>query len=269
MPLYWFSLSFLQEINVTNAITVFIILHLIVYPSSNGYNSFMDRDEESIGGIKNPLQPTIQLFYVTVLLDVIAIVASLFISITFAIAIIIYITCSRLYSYRGIRLKKYAVAGYLLVILNQGALTFFMVYHGAGNNVANSAPLHGLFAATFLIGGFYPITQIYQHVSDANDGVQTLSMKLGKKRTMVFCAVMYVVAFSVLAHYYFSQQQVRSFLVLQIFFIPVLVFFISWAVRIFKNEGAANFKSTMQMNWLASTCTSLAFLTLILLKNVG
>jgi hypothetical protein len=33
---------------------IFIILHLLVYPASNGYNSYMDRDETPIGGLKNP-----------------------------------------------------------------------------------------------------------------------------------------------------------------------------------------------------------------------
>ena len=269
MPLYWFSLSFINHINLTNAILVFIILHLLVYPSSNGYNSYMDKDEEPIGGVKNPLQPTRQLFLVTIILDLLAIVSAFYISTWFALSIIVYITCSRLYSYRGIRLKQYPITGYAVVILNQGALTFFMIYHGASDDAATNVPLHGLLAATFLIGGFYPITQIYQHTSDAKDGVKTISMMLGKKGTMVFCAIMYLIAFSVLGHYYLVRDHVRSFLILQIFFIPVLVFFIRWAARIWKEEGAADFKNTMQMNWLASTCTSLAFITLILLQQLG
>jgi 1,4-dihydroxy-2-naphthoate octaprenyltransferase len=144
-----------------------------------------------------------------------------------------------------------------------------MVFHGAGNDASINVPIHGLLAATFLIGGIYPITQIYQHASDAKDGVQTLSIKLGKKGTMLFCVIMYLIAFSILAHYYLVHDHVYFFIILQIFFIPVLVFFVRWAARIWKDESAANFKNTMQTNWLASTCTSLAFLTIILLKQLG
>jgi 1,4-dihydroxy-2-naphthoate octaprenyltransferase len=269
MPLYWFSLSFVNQINFTNAVIAFIILHLLVYPSSNGYNSYMDKDEDSIGGVENPMQPTKQLFLVTVVLDLVAIAFAFYISIWFALSIIIYVTFSRLYSYRGVRLKQYPLIGYAVVILNQGALTFFMIYHGASYDAATNVPVHGLLAATFLIGGFYPITQIYQHTSDAKDGVHTISMLLGKKGTMLFCAIMYLIAFSILLHYYLVQDHVRSFIILQIFFIPVLVFFIRWTSRIWKEESAADFKHTMQMNWLASTCTSSAFLTLILLQQVG
>jgi 1,4-dihydroxy-2-naphthoate octaprenyltransferase len=225
----------------------------------------MDRDEEAIGGIKNPMLPTRQLYTVTIVMDVIAVALSLLISVWFTVAISIYIICSRLYSYRGIRLKQYPIIGYLIVLLNQGALTFYMIYLGVSLK-ETPLPMHGIFAAAFLIGGFYPITQIYQHTSDAKDKVTTISMLLGKRGTMVFCAIMYLIAFALLWHYYFLQQQLQSFIVLQIFFIPVLVFFVRWAVLIWKDESRADFKHTMQMNWIASTCTSLAFITLILQK---
>lgn len=52
MPVFWLSLSQVKNIHTGNTIFVFIILHLLVYPASNGYNSYMDKDTSSIGGIK-------------------------------------------------------------------------------------------------------------------------------------------------------------------------------------------------------------------------
>lgn len=269
MPVFWFSLSFVPEINWLNAAIIFFLLHILLYPASNGYNSYMDRDDASIGGIEKPLQPTRELFIVTIVMDVIAAGLSFVISTWFAVAFIFYIVCSRLYSYRGIRLKRFAIIGYLTVIMNQGALTFFMVYHGAGVHLTTNVPLQGLAAASFLIGGFYPITQVYQHETDKLDGVQTISMLLGKRGTFIFCGFMYAIALAILFFYYGKLQQLNSFIVLQIFFIPVLVFFIRWVFKVWKNEENADFKHTMQMNWLASTCTSLAFITLLILHQIG
>lgn len=269
MPVFWFSLSFVPEINWLNAAIIFFLLHILLYPASNGYNSYMDRDDASIGGIEKPLQPTRELFIVTIVMDVIAAGLSFVISTWFAVAFIFYIVCSRLYSYRGIRLKRFAIIGYLTVIMNQGALTFFMVYHGADVHLTTNVPLQGLAAASFLIGGFYPITQVYQHETDKLDGVQTISMLLGKRGTFIFCGFMYAIALAILFFYYGKLQQLNSFIVLQIFFIPVLVFFIRWVFKVWKNEENADFKHTMQMNWLASTCTSLAFITLLILHQIG
>jgi 1,4-dihydroxy-2-naphthoate octaprenyltransferase len=269
MPVYWFALSFVDNIYLPRAILIFIVLHLLVYPSSNGYNSFMDRDADSIGGLKKPLQPTRQLFTVSVIMDFIAIFFSFFVSTLFALCVIIYIICSHLYSYRGVRLKKYPILGYLTVIINQGALTFFMVYHGSDIFLTNHMSWLGLLAAAFLIGGFYPITQVYQHDADKKDNVTTISMIMGKKGTFIFCGIMYAIAMLILWLYYSARELYTPFVVLLIFFIPVVVYFIRWFLRVFKDENKADYIHTMRMNWLASTCTSLAFITIILIKRFG
>ncbi len=226
MPVYWFALSFVQDINWPRAILIFVLLHVLLYPSSNGYNSYMDRDESSIGGVANPMQPTRQLFYVTVWMDVAAFLLSILISPAFAAAMLCYIICSRAYSNRYIRLKRFPVIGYLTVILNQGALVFCMVYYGAAvNSAAQPIPWLPAVAAAFLIGGFYPITQVYQHEADAKDKVTTISMRLGKRGTFLFCAAMYAVAFGLLFVHFEQQRQIRRFIILQLFFIPVIIFF--------------------------------------------
>ena len=229
----------------------------------------MDRDESPIGGIAKPLQPTKQLFYTTVALDIISILLSLFINIYFTIAIVVYILFSRAYSYRKIRLKQYPIIGYLTVICNQGALTFWMVYIGASLLGTINFPVIACISATFLIGGFYPITQVYQHEADRKDGVQTISMMLGVRGTFIWCAIMYVIAFGLLFVHFQRTQQIAHFIVLQAFFIPVLVYFFYWVISVWKNQTKADFKHTMQMNWLAAGCTNSAFITLIILNHFG
>lgn len=269
MPVYWFALSTIPVINTADAILIFFILHLLVYPSSNGYNSYMDRDESPVGGIAKPMQPTRQLFYTTIVLDSIAIFLSFFINACFATGIVIYILFSRLYSYRKVRLKQYPVIGYLTVILNQGALAFWMVYTGANSLSIHPFPFIACVAATFLIGGFYPITQVYQHEADKKDGVRTISMLLGVKGTFIWCAVMYSLAFGLLFVHFQRAQQLSRFLLLQAFFIPVLAYFFYWVMKVWKNRADANFIYTMRMNWLASACTNLAFITLFILNQIG
>lgn len=269
MPVYWFALSFTSQVNWGRAALVFFLLHLLLYPSSNGYNSYMDRDEGSIGGIANPMQPTKQLYMATVMMDISAAFLSLLVSKWFALAMLVYIIFSRLYSYRGVRLKQYPILGYITVILNQGTLVFWMVAYGSSQYFMMTIPWQGLLAAGFLIGGFYPITQVYQHEADAKDGVKTMSMLLGKRGTFLFCGMMYAIAFFILFLYFHEQNKLLHFAILQIFFLPVIVTFTRWLLLVWKDETAADFKHTMQMNWLASSCTSLAFITLLILRQLG
>jgi 1,4-dihydroxy-2-naphthoate octaprenyltransferase len=227
----------------------------------------MDRDETPIGGVKSPLQPTRQLFYTSVIMDAAAIILSFFISYWFTFCIVAYIAASRAYSYRGIRLKKYPVAGYLTVILFQGAVTFFMVYHGSSINKTLSVPPAGMLAASLLIGGFYPLTQVYQHEADKRDGVVTISALLGYRGTFIFTAVIYTLAMSILAGWFFSNGEQIKFMVLATMMLPILVYFFKWAGLVWKDSSTANFTYTMRMNLLASICTNLAFLTLLIWRG--
>lgn len=264
LPVYLFALSQVPDINNADAIIIFIILHLMVYPSSNGYNSYMDKDETSIGGISKPLQPTRQLFIVSVVMDIIAILGSLLVSIPFTIAIVLYILASRAYSYRGIRLKKYPLTGFLTVTIFQGAITFFMVYHGAAQSKTLEVSPTAMLAASLLMGSFYPLTQIYQHEADLKDGVKTISYLLGYRGTFVFTALLYVAAMGTLASYFYRQQKFSNFLVFALVLLPVLVYFFYWAYKVWKTTENANFKHAMQMNILASACTNLAFLIILI-----
>jgi 1,4-dihydroxy-2-naphthoate octaprenyltransferase len=62
MPVFFFALGLTPNLNESRILWVFLALHLFLYPSSNGYNSFFDRDEESIGGLKRPPKVTPDLF---------------------------------------------------------------------------------------------------------------------------------------------------------------------------------------------------------------
>jgi len=268
LPVYLFALALSENIDVTNAVIIFLLLHFLLYPASNGYNSYMDRDEGSIGDIEKPEAPTRQLYIVTWVMDITGSMLAFLISPLFAGMYMVYIVFSRLYSYRGVRLKQYPLIGYLTVVLNQGGLIFYMVYYGV-NMQNHHMPWMGMLVSTFLIGAFYPITQIYQHEQDAKDGVKTLSKTLGVKGTFMYCAVLYSIAFSLLAWYFYDYGKINHFFVLMIWFVPVIVKFLSWGIMCWKDESRANFKNTMSMNWLAAFCTNFGFITLIILKHIG
>jgi 1,4-dihydroxy-2-naphthoate octaprenyltransferase len=267
LPVYLFALSQLDRIDWVDAVTVFFILHGLVYPSSNGYNSYMDRDETPIGGLAKPLRPTKQLFYVTIIMDIIAIGLSMVISIYFAMGVLLYILASRAYSYRGIRLKKFPLTGYLIVIIFQGALTFFLSYHGSSVDKTLQIPFWPALASSFLIGGYYPLTQIYQHEEDLKDGVVTISYKLGKKGTFVFCGIVFALATAAMFFTFDERGQLQFFFIFAVCMLPMIFFFMQWMVRTWKDQTKADFKNSLRMNLLASGCTTICFLILIIMKG--
>ncbi len=262
-PLYFFALSQVPDINWWKAGLLFILLHFLVYPASNGYNSYMDRDTGSIGGLEKPPPPSRQLFLLRSVMDTAAILLSLLIHPLLPLFMLLYIGASKAYSYRGIRLKKFPVIGYLTVIIFQGALTFGLVYFGSSTNNGLDIPWQGMLICALLIGGFYPLTQIYQHQQDLDDGVETISYKLGYTGTFVFCGIVYALAWVFMAQFFIHKGEGNKLLVLSIFFLPVIVYFLRWFGQVRKDKAAASFKNTMRMNWLASICTNTAFIILL------
>jgi 1,4-dihydroxy-2-naphthoate octaprenyltransferase len=263
-PLYLFALAQVPHIDWGKAALIFFILHFLIYPASNGYNSYMDRDTESIGGLEKPPPPSRQLYVVTIVMDIAAIGLSFFISPLFPAMILLYIGASKAYSYRGIRLKKYPVIGYLTVIIFQGGLTFGLVYYGSNADHIFLVPWQGMVICSLLIGGFYPLTQIYQHRQDMDDGVVTISKKLGYTGTFIFCAAVYAMAMLIMAQFFINKSEGIKLWVVSIFFVPVFVYFIRWFMQVRKDNAAANFKNTMMMNWLAAACTNSAFFILLI-----
>ena len=76
LPISLFSFFYIQpEINY-QLFLVLIIWHLLVFPSSNGYNSYNDQDEGPIGGLASPPKPTKLLLAVSNFFDGAAILLS-------------------------------------------------------------------------------------------------------------------------------------------------------------------------------------------------
>jgi 1,4-dihydroxy-2-naphthoate polyprenyltransferase len=227
----------------------------------------MDRDETPIGGLQKPLKPTKELFYVSVIMDVAATVISAFISVMFALGILLYILASRTYSYRRIRLKKYAIAGFLTVFLFQGAVIFFITYDTVQPDRNLEVPLVPCIISSLLIGALYPLTQIYQHEEDKKDGVTSISMLIGKRGTFIFSMLQFLSATFLLFLRFKQLNELNHFYWYLLIMLPVVLFFLYWMISVWKNEKAANFRNSLLMNILSTLCTTIFFVFLILKKH--
>lgn len=267
MPVFLFALSQAILVNWQNAAISFVILHLFIYPASNGYNSYMDQDEGSIGGLKHPPKATRKLFYASLLFDCIGLLLGLLINITFSLCLLAYILASRAYSYKGIRLKKYPYIGFITVIFFQGAFTYFMVFYaitGLPFLEIISTQTFAFPACSLLLAGVYPLTQIYQHEEDYKNGDITISYKLGYRGTFIFSLSAFLL--SIVCFYYFfnTAHRLTNFFLLQLCFIPAVVYFLYWFRKVWQNPIAADFEHTMKMNLIASACLNICFILMLM-----
>ncbi|RTQ50238.1 prenyltransferase [Hymenobacter gummosus] len=273
MPVYWFALSALrQPFSGPRAVGVFVVLHLLAYPASNGYNSWFDRDEGSIGGLERPPQVTPALWHLVVLFDALAVLGALLISWEFAALLTVYLLVSKAYSYDRIRLKKYPIISTLVVVVFQGAFTFLMTQVGAQARSAEIlAPdnlLLALVSSLFLCGS-YPLTQVYQHREDRQRGDQTLSLLLGLRGTFVFAGLGLLAGAAVLGYAFWQRQELAFLVIFAVATLPVVLLFARWVLAVWHDAAAADFRHTMRMNQVSSLCLSAAFILMLALRHFG
>ena len=268
MPVFWFGLSALREpFSPWRAAGVFVVLHLLAYPASNGYNSYYDRDEGSIGGLRTPPKVSPELLHLVWLFDALAVVGGWLLSPVFAGLVAVYLLVSKAYSYEGIRLKKYPLLSTAVVVVFQGAYTFLMTQVGVSANqgqlLAPDNLLLALVSSLFLCGS-YPLTQVYQHAEDARRGDRTLSLRLGLRGTFVFAGLALAAGAGLLAYAYLRRHELTHLLLFLVATGPVVGLFGRWALAVWQDEAAANFDRTMRMNQVSSLCLSLAFALMLL-----
>ena len=268
LPVFLFALSQADQINWLNTLLAFVILHGLVFPSSNGYNSYQDRDETSIGGLKYPPKVTANLYTVTLLLDIVALIAGLFISVYFSLMVLCFIVMSRAYSYRQIRLKRYPVIGFLTVFIFQGAFVYLMsltaIYGANWVILFSENSMICMSISSLFIGSIYPLTQIYQHQADKNDGVISLSYKLGYTGTFIFSGLLFSVAILLLFYYFNLKNHVNLWVIFLLMILPVIYKLSTWFAKVRKDTVNADFDNTMSMNMLTSSIMNLYFLLLII-----
>ncbi len=265
LPISLFSFYYIHPEFDFKFILLLIIWHFLVFPASNAYNSYHDRDEGPIGALKTPPKPTEQLLKIANVMDGLAVVLSMLINLSFTLFVISFISVSRMYSNRQIRLKKYPISSFLIVCLCQGTGVFCANIIGLSEPLLfeNSSVLYSAISCFFFIGTIYPLTQIYQHESDTKDGVRTISILLGKKGTFTFSGIMFFLA-TLFIYLSFQKDQISNFYLFVLIMLPATIYFIIWAIRSFKNSVHINFKNTMIMLILSSLLNNLYFIILLI-----
>jgi 4-hydroxybenzoate polyprenyltransferase len=263
LPVYLFAFSQAHDIHVGSAVLVFFIWHLLAFPASNGYNSYFDRDEESIALLAKPPEVDISLYYFSILLEAVAFLLGFLISWEFAFAVLLYGIMSKLYSHSATRLKKYPIISFLTVFFFQGAFIYYTTYSAlSGLSLLRHWDMDFTVAGAIcscLIGASYPLTQVYQHAEDSRRGDRTISLLLGYKGSFIFSGVLFALGIALSFYYWRSQGMMLNFYFFLLCALPIFLFFNYWFYKVGQSTKNADYKNAMRMNFLSSGCMLIYF----------
>src|SRR5690606_1895188 len=106
----------------------------------------------------------------------------------------------------------------------------------------------------------YPMTQVYQHAEDSARGDRTFSIMLGIRGTFVFAGAMFALVtagFVLYFSYFFKTTYALAF---PLFLAPVVLYFMLWTIRVFRDESRADYTHAMWLNFISATCMSAFFI---------
>ncbi|HEY8399740.1 MAG TPA: UbiA family prenyltransferase [Cytophagaceae bacterium] len=273
MPFFLFAVSQSEQPDLLKLVLSFVIIHFLFYPASNGYNSYFDKDENSIGGLEIPPPVDKELYFTSLFLDFVALVLGIFIGWEFVLMLLVIGLASKAYSHPWIRLKKLPFTGLFTVVFFQGAYTYLMSYMAINNSgfevLLDNQVLFSSFLCSFLLFASYPMTQVYQHEEDGRRGDLTVSRVLGIRGTFVWTTLVFVIGAILFFIYFNIYYTLHIACLFFLFLLPTLFYFLYWFYKVVHNQSAADYKNTMRLNLLSSLSFIGLFGYLLLMKYVN
>jgi 4-hydroxybenzoate polyprenyltransferase len=168
----------------------FLAFHVFLYGGITAYNSYYDRDEGPVGGLRKPPPVTPALLGFSLAVQLIGWGLSLLVGAELALLYVVVMLLSVAYSHPAFRWKARPLLSLVVVALGQGAVGF-----RAGWLCAATPPLPllssldgslGMAAAVLLTTGFYPLSQLYQIDEDRRRGDFTFAVVYGSKTSFRF-----------------------------------------------------------------------------------
>ncbi len=278
-PIALFALIAVEPLDPLRCFLILLTIHLFLYPASNGFNSYYDHDRGPIGGLARPPRPTLGLLRASLILDLVALLLGLLVSVWYSLGLLVYGMASKLYSWDRTRLKARPIGSLLMITLGQGALTYFLVAWWSGSvpvlpaNVGQFAneslwikgravadflgPVGVMFGFKFMFGallaavflaGVYPLTQVYQHEEDARRGDLTYSRLVGIKGTFISSALFFGLAAGGFAGFFIMFDTWFAAVLFAVCLFPAAIVFLLWWKAASRDPAKASYTWMMRLN---------------------
>jgi 4-hydroxybenzoate polyprenyltransferase len=150
---------------------------------ATAFNSFYDRDRGPVGGLKHPPPVSGALLPFSIVVLTLGLAAAALAAVGIGAIYLVAALLFVLYSHPAVRTKRRPLLSLATVTLASGALTFLA---GALSSeripTGSSAPIAlGALAASAVVAGFYPLTQLGQIEEDRERGDRTFAVAFGRE----------------------------------------------------------------------------------------
>ncbi|MFV1884416.1 MAG: UbiA family prenyltransferase [Balneola sp.] len=262
---YLLAALFLPEVNWTKYWIQFLNVHVLLFGGATAYNSYWDKDEGPIGGLKSPPKMTDWMWTVSLIIQFIGIIPALFVGFKFFVIYISSMLLFWLYSTPLARWKGNPILSIFAIGISTGTNSFLLGYLAGG---AESLSLNEGFIAlgvACILLSLYPVSQVFQMEEDRERGDQTFAMKFGLKGVRFFYVIMYLLGLQIITYHLIQVDIILGIIfgVLGFFAFSGIVFIL------FRLKGVEEeYSLVMKIKLLASLSFVAFILSTLLIKSI-
>jgi 4-hydroxybenzoate polyprenyltransferase len=232
----------------------FVAFHVFLYGGATAFNSYYDRDEGPVGGLERPPAVVPELLPFALAAKAIGWGVAALVNWPFFLAYGGFLGLSLAYSHPLIRLKARPIPSLLAVGIGQGVLAFLGGWAARRGEVASAlgpVGVVGAVAATLLVLGSYPLTQVYQVEEDRARGDRSLAVAWGPRACFGWALACQGIGglamLAVIAGYGWGEAAVVGMMLL-----AQIVVLARWALRFDVRRTLWNYRRVMRVNILSA-----------------
>ncbi|MDZ7756549.1 UbiA family prenyltransferase [Rhodohalobacter sp.] len=237
----------------------FLNVHILLFGGATAFNSYWDKDEGPIGGLKNPPKMTDWMRIASLVMMAIGWVWSALFGVLYFVIYGVSIMFFWLYSTPLARWKSHPYLSLIAIGVSTGFNSVLLGTIAAGGSV-NTSVIISAFGASMILLSLYPVSQIYQMEQDKRRGDRTFAVEYGVDGVKFFFVISYL--FGMI---FFSAG------LLQVYPYPAVIFFILGLISgvillrlLLKLKGMeSEYSSVMKLKFLAS----LSFVIFLMILN--
>lgn len=178
--------------NWSSFLLQFVNVHILLFGGATAYNSYWDKDEGPIGGLKNPPGMKPWMWFISLLMQALGLLVALSAGSLFTGVYALSMLLFWLYSTPHARWKGDPIKSLVAIGVSTGTNSLVMGYLAAGMYALPLSVIFAAFGVALVILSLYPTSQLYQMDDDQRRGDQTFAIKYGFQGVFNF----FVLAFS-------------------------------------------------------------------------
>ncbi|MEQ9310180.1 MAG: UbiA family prenyltransferase [Balneolaceae bacterium] len=262
---YLLASLFVTEVNWNQFWLQFLNVHVLLFGGATAYNSYWDKDEGPIGGLKSPPKMKKWMWVVSLMIQFIGIAWAWTIGLSYTIIYAVSFILFWLYSTPHARWKGHPLLSLIAIGFSTGTNSFLMGYLAAGGNFLSLNEGMIALGVACIILSLYPASQIFQIEEDSARGDRTFAMEFGLKGIQLFYMIMFLSGTGIISYFLSLQNQLLGL----IFVVLGILAFIGILLILSKLEGKKEeYDKVMKIKFLASFNFVLFILSTLLIKTI-